>query len=359
VLNHCALAAEILTGRAVGVASSKKATCHAKELTFTGRTVVVVLAQSADEQVASVMPAIQERAARETDNDTAAAQRIAELRARAECDIQKLHRLAVGSTLTFDEYIDSGGRFGYSCGAFCGIKSILKELRPIVFQGMWRVDLKRCHTSMLIGAHGRAVDIGAAPDDPSNKLLYRMRTEMESVEADLRASQSEQLDDANARLRKAGGTDDEEHASKYIEYLQMEPKTLLSVMLNHSNQSPMFRSWPLAAKCCCAMGAATAVARTHPLVVADPHRPETSGITRGSPAERQRIAVILERRAVSSMVDLLAARGMSPSITVNDEVLFAPSGDFNAVNADALETELHDAVSSTLGFGVGLSMSAL
>ena len=95
--------------------------------------------------------------------------------------------------------------------------------------------------------------------------------------------------------------------------LALPPATkdaVLSVMLNRPNKSPMLGSWPLAAACCQAMGVAAAAAKLHPLVAADRLRPQLdSGITPGSPAEKQRIAILLERRAVAAMVGMLPMKG--------------------------------------------------
>ena len=105
------------------------------------------------------------------------------------------------------------------------------------------------------------------------------------------------------------------------------------------------------------MGVAAAAAKSHPLVAADRLRPQLDqGIQPGSPAEKQRIAILLERRAVATMVGVLEAKGLAPSITVNDEVLFAapPSG-----GADLLKECLTEAVTAALGFGVRLSVGPL
>ena len=220
---------------------------------------------------------------------------------------------------------------------------------------MWRVDLKRCHTSMLIGAHARAVGIGTAPD---HHVLDRMRGDMDTLEAELRANQSLLLPAALTRLDAARGTAGEErNVRKYVDYLQMEPKTLLSVMLNHPSKSPMFRNWPLAADCCAALGVAAATARSHPLVAADRLRPQLDpSIKQGSPAEKQRIAILLERRAVVAMIRSLGEQGLAPSITINDEVLFrAPLGEAEE-SKEGLEENLGKAVMDTLGFNVRLTV---
>ena len=362
VLQQCARAARILTGRvgsgcasrAAPVGTSRRPAAANRD--STGRSVTLTLTGSLAEQLERARPAIQRRAEEEEGgarDASAVDHRLDQLLQRAKRDLETLHAAADNGIVTFQEYVGPEGRLGYACGGYCGVKAILRELRPIVFAGMWRVDLKRCHTSMLIGAHARAVSIGAVAEHP---LLHRLYTKMESLEEELRADQLALLPAARARLDAARGTGDEENATAYVEYLQKEPKTLLSVMLNHPNKSPMFRSWPLAAACCQAMGVAAAAAKSHPLVAADRLRPQLdSGITPGSPAEKQRIAILLERRAVAATVGVLDAKGLAPSITINDEVLFAaPSG-----GADPLKECMREAVTATLGFDVRLSVGPL
>ena len=361
VLQQCARAASILTGRvgsgcasrAAPVGTSRRPAAANRD--STGRSVTLTLTESVDEQLERARPAIQRRVEEEDGarDPSAVDRRLDQLLHRAKRDLETLHAAADNGIVTFQEYVGPEGRLGYACGGYCGVKAILRELRPIVFAGMWRVDLKRCHTSMLIGAHARAVSIGAVVEHP---LLHRLHADMESLEDELRADHLALLPAARARLDLARGTGDEENAAAYVEYLHKEPKTLLSVMLNHPNKSPMFRSWPLAAACCQAMGVAVAAAKSHPLVAADRLRPQLdSGITPGSPAEKQRIAILLERRAVAAMVGMLEAKGLAPSITINDEVLFAaPSS-----GADLLKECLTEAVTAALGFGVRLSVGPL
>ena len=361
VLKQCARAASVLTGRAtsggsmpsLSATSSRRPAAASRD--STGRVVNVALIGSADQQLERTLPALQTRAEREAIGEAAVADRLNELRCRAEREVNTLHAAATNGTLTCIEYIAPDGRLGYSCGGYCGIKSILRELRHIVFAGMWRVDLKRCHTSMLIGAHARAVGIGTAPD---HHVLDRMRGDMDTLEGELRANQSLLLPAALTRLDTARGTADEErNVRKYVDYLQMEPKTLLSVMLNHPSKSPMFRNWPLAAACCAALGVAAATARSHPLVAADRLRPQLDPrIKQGSPAEKQRIAILLERRAVVAMIRSLGEQGLEPSITINDEVLFrAPLGEAEE-SKEGLEEILGKAVMDTLGFNVRLTV---
>ena len=151
----------------------------------------------------------------------------------------------------------------------------------------------------------------------------------------------------------ARGTPNESNAAKLVGYLQSSPKTLLSAMLNHPNDSPMFKTWPLAASCCRALGVAAAIARSHPLVAADQHRPQLNPETcpRGSAKEKQRIAFILERRSVGALVAALEKSNLKPSLTINEEVLFFP-----AVEPDvgALEAALAAAVRSEVGFDAPL-----
>lgn len=350
VLKQCARAASILLERAVSLRTTSHTpsgpTVANRETT--GRVVTMVLTQSVAEQLELARPALQDRARREAGSEDTVSRRYEELLAHAEKDLHALHATATNGRISFTEYIAPEGRLGYTCAGYSSIKSVVRELRPVLFPGMWRVDIKRCHMSMLIGAHARAVSLDSAPDDP---LLCRMRTDMHSLEADLRSEQQLLMIDARVRLERSRGTDEEKNASKYLSYLQMEPKTLLSVMLNHPNKSPMFLNWPLAAACCKAMGVAAAAARSHPLVAADSHRPELKGIKPGSPAEKQSLAFLLERRAVTTLVSVLDG----PSITINDEVLFAaPVGD-----PVELERALMQELEQKLGFCIRITMGAL
>ena len=358
VLKQCARAASILLGRNVIYGAKSPGTVRnprrptAANRDDTGRRVTLQLTHSVAEQLALVRPALQDRAKHETSAEGSVTNRSEKLLAHAERDLRALHTAATNGTLTFTEYIAPEGRLGYDCAGYCNIKNILRELRPILFPCMWRVDVRRCHTTMLLGAHARAVSLQSAPDD---HLLRRMRTDMGGIESELRSGQQGLLESARTRLEHARGSDGEENARTFLGYLQMEPKTLLSVMLNHPNRSPMFRDWPLAADYCRAMGVAAAVARSHPLVSADCRRPELAGITPGSRTEKQRIAFLLERRAVTTIVDVLHREGLAPSITINDEVLFAaPTGD-----PSELVQLLEQALEAKLGFVVNLSAGPL
>ena len=356
VRKQCARAAQVLTGRATTVnsATSKMPAARrpaAANGTSTGRRVTVVLAGTVAQQMEQVHSALESRARSEaSDGEFGAAHRLNQLKERAERDLNSLHFAAADSTLVFEEYIASEGRLGYACGEYRGIKAVLRELRPVLFDGMWRVDIRRCHTSMLIGAHGRALRLGSATN---NELLHRMRTCMADLEAQLREEQQQLRSAALVHSQESGGTDAESYAVKYLKYLEMEPKTLLSAMLNHPSKSPMFSRWPLAHKCCEALGEAAAAARSHPLVAADRLRPELCGIPQGSAAEKQRVAILLERRAVIALVASLEKLGLRPSITINDEVLFAaPTG-----GAAELEQTLSQDLEATMGFAAGLSVN--
>ena len=137
----------------------------------------LTLTESVDEQLARARPAIQRRAEEEDGarDPSAVDCRLDQLLQRAKRDLETLHAAADNGIVTFQEYVGPEGRLGYACGGYRGVKAILRELRPVVFAGMWRVDLKRCHTSMLIGAHARAVSIGAVVEHP---LLHRLYTKM-------------------------------------------------------------------------------------------------------------------------------------------------------------------------------------
>jgi len=320
----------------------------------TGRVVDFALTESKEATLARIEPLLKERAEAEGTDDVPSKRRLEELSKKANDSLITLHRLADGSKVVrFTEYISNEGRFSYTSGGFNGVKSMLREVRIALFQGAWRVDLKRCHTSMLLGGYGRAASLGTAPKHP---LLERMRTALSTVEEELAADQVRLTPKAEVRLDNSRGTKDEKNAERFVGYLKSKPKTLLSAMLNHPNDSPMFKSWPLAASCCRALGAAAAASRSHPLVDADQHRPEVCHIARGSAKEKQRIAFVLERRAVAALVIWLEANGMMPSLTVNDEVLFFPPG---TVDSEKLECSLASEVERVLGFEAPLCVESL
>eukprot|EP00966_Prymnesium_polylepis_P172885 3998592-Prymnesium_polylepis.1 len=54
----------------------------------------------------------------------------------------------------------------------------------------------------------------------------------------------------------------------------MPPSQLLSAMINHPDRSPAFGGWRLALDLCRALGRAASAAEGHPLVEADPLRPQ-------------------------------------------------------------------------------------
>jgi hypothetical protein len=308
---------------------------------YTGRSVAVSLPATADAQLASATRALEKRAAREAEDGDDVFGRLAALVERAKRDLDRLHGLAVDGAVRFEEYVDDSGRLGYACGSYLGIKSILRELRPVVFTGMWSADLRRCHTSVLVGAHGRAVRLGVAKDDDAQ--LRALRDDMPGVEARLRSEQ--QL--LASRPRPDGAI--------IAKYLHMKPSQLLSAFINHPDRSPVFSTWPLAAACCRAIGTASVAAAGHFLVEADPLRPEAAGLRRRSRHAKQRVALLLERRAVCALLAALERIGHAPSVTINDEVLF----EGNVYDPPALERQLERAVEDALDFRVGVKLSPL
>ena len=353
VRSQCARAAQLLspTGGGGGGNSGKANRPAAASKLLSGRTVNVKLVSSKEEMLKTLQTALAERAEGEATDSVSADTRLAALSKRVSDDLNQLYRNSDGNGIvSFTEYISSEGRFSYSSGSFQGVKSLLREVRAAVFQGAWRVDLKRCHTSMLLGAYSRAVKLGIASE---HAVLTRMSTDLDGVEAELADDQTRLLPAVMARLESVRGTPNETNAAKLVAYLQSPPKTLLSAMLNHPNESPMFKTWPLAASCCRALGMAAGIARSHPLVAADQRRPQLTPETcpRGSAKEKQRIAFILERRAVGVLVAELTASGMAPSLTINDEALFWPA---NEPDIGTLEAALAMAVSDKLGFDAPL-----
>ena len=357
VRSQCERAAALLNpkgGASGGEGHQKRTRPAAASRLLTGRIVDVALSEPKEAALEAVKASLAERAAAETDAELSADHRLEALSKKANDSLTTLYNVADNkNNVRFTEYISTEGRFSYSSGGFDGIKSVLREVRAVIFQGAWRVDLKRCHTSMLLGAYDRAATLGVAPRHP---LLDRMCADLGGVENELAEDQTRLLPRAMERLESVRETVDEKNAARLVGYMQSKPKTLLSAMLNHPNNSPMFKTWPLAAACCRALGVAAAAARSHPLVAADQHRPEISDIARGSAKEKQRIAFILERRAVGALVSELQANGMKPSLTINDEVLFFPP---EGTDGLALKKCLFAAVERVLGFGAPLCVECV
>jgi hypothetical protein len=346
-------------------AASVKSTATSRPRT--GRVVELRLTEPKDALLASLQPALAARAERDADASSdgvddaittttttearaARVEKTAEgYRKRAVDGLAKLYAAAAADgVVTFNEEISPEGRLSYASGNFKGVKGLLCEVRARLFAGAWRVDLKRCHTRMLLGAYGcttGATGATGAAAAPRDATLDRMCTNLEGVEAELEADQDRLLPAALNRLEAARGTDGEANAAKFVGYLRSAPKTLLSAMLNHPNDSPMFKAWPLAAACCRAFGVAAEAGCAHPLVAADPH---------GSTAKmKQRVAFILERGAVVALVRALEATGMEPSLTINDEVLFYTTNAHaldGPTDVEALEATLAAAVKRELGF---------
>ena len=349
VRSQCAAAAAVLNPKSGGGAPKcKRSRPAAASRPLTGRIVDVVLQGTSESLLEAAKPLIQARAEKEFP-DT--------VEAKVEAWIQytdtNLETLFANAdpqddgtvVLKFTEYLGPEGRLSYECGVSRGVKSIKRELRQVIFAGAWGVDLCRCHTNAILGAYQRAATLGVVG---RHALLDRLCSDLAGVEADLVADQVRLLPEAKARLgRLQQGTKEAGYAENFVGYLQKEPKTLLSAMLNQPNDSMMFKRWPLAAACCRALGVAAAAAKLHPLVVADRFRPDLLGTPAGGPKEKQQLAFIFERRALQSMIDALDERDMAPSITVNDELLFFPS---EGTDMAALKTFLKAAVSKTLQF---------
>jgi hypothetical protein len=313
------------------------------EREFTGRIAELRLDRSMDEIIASVEPQLHRRAVDADEAD--------DLCKRARLSLRHIYDAADEcGVVRFSEYIESGGRYGFVEMDFAGIKSVLSEVRRALFRGYWRVDIKRCHTTMLLGCYRRAIDI----DDGTlrDELLDRLHNDLDGVEAEIRKDQVQLRPAAVARLEACvKGSKAEEYAQKFIGYLDSKPKTLLSAILNHADDSPMFRGkWKLASDLCKAFGVAAEHARSHPLVLVDPRRPQVCGILPGKKGEKSRLACLLERRAVEVLQETLTKMGARPSVSINDEILW--SCDWDESTTEMLESNLAAAVGSRLGFGV-------
>jgi hypothetical protein len=349
VRRHCARAAAILDPHCCSIDRSgrllvRQSVSNTAERAFTGRVAELRLDRSMAELLATIEPQLQRRAVNSDEAN--------ELCNRARSSLRHVYDAAdEHGVVRFNEYIEPGGRYGHVVATgFAGIKSVLSEVRRALFRGHWRVDVKRCHTTMLLGCYLRAVDI----DDGTHRdeLLDRLCADLDGVEEEIRKDQATLRPAAVARLEACvKGSKAEEYAKKFVDYLDSKPKTLLSALLNHADDSPMFRNkWKLASELCMAFGCAAKHARSHPLVLVDPLRPQVRGILPGGPGEKSRLACLLERRAVETLQQTLSNMGAVPSVSVNDEILF--TCDWDESTTDLLESNLAAAVGSRLGFGV-------
>jgi hypothetical protein len=347
VRTHCARAAAILDPHCCrldkqGRIAHKGTVLEDRD--FTGRVVTLKLDRSMAEVTADVESRLRTRAV-----NVAEATRLCK---RARASLRHVYDAVDDDGIVrFSEYIESGGRYGFIVRSFSGIKSVLAEVRRVLFRGYWRADISRCHTTMLVGSYLRART--REPNDVrANALLERLHCDLEGVESEIRADQLRLRPDALKRLKACVfGSKAEAYALKFLGYLDSKPKVVLSALLNHADDSPMFRGkWKLASDLCVAFGVAARHAKEHPLVLMDAKRPQASGIASGAKGEKSRVACLLERNAVKTLQETLTQLGATPSVSVNDDVLYSCDWDESAV--ESLESKLAAAVSSELGFGV-------
>ena len=78
-------------------------------------------------------------------------------------------------------------------------------------------------------------------------------------------------------------------------------------------------------------------------------RPEIAGFGPTSKEATQRVAVLLERRALSAMIQKVGSLGLCPGITRNDELLVATDAE---TDLSVLADEMAAAASQPLGFRV-------
>ena len=349
VRSHCAAAAAVLNPKSGGggpLSACSRPAVASRPLT--DRLVDVVLPGTMESLLEATKPLLRARAEKEFPDAVEA--KVRDWIDRTKKNLGTLFKSADAQddgtvVLKYTEYLATDGRLSYKCKESSGLKSIMRELRHVIFAGAWSVDLCRCHTNALLGAYDRAATLGVVD---RHELLDRLCSDLAGVEADIVADQTRLLPVAKARLAQSvQGTKEAEHAAKFVNYMQMAPKNLLSTMLNQPNDSPMFKRWPLGAACCRAIGVAAAAARLHPLVAADQFRPDLTGTPPGSKREKQQLAFIFERRALQAMIVALEANGLSPSATFNDELLFFPPYGTGIVEIKAL---LSAAVMETLQF---------
>ena len=356
---QCAKAASILGGRGGGGGvggGSRRTRPAAASRTLTGRVLEVILPGTKAEVRAATLPLLRSRAEVESPETIQTF-----LTAKTSILDQNLagiydkYELKTDGTpfLTVAEYIQPDGRLGYTRDDWAGMKSVLKDLRHIIFSKAWSADLKRCHTAVLVGAHHRAYELGLVPQ---HALLDRMYHDLDGVEADLKADQQRLLPAAQIRLRHARvGSKAEDSAKKLVTYLQTEPKRLFSVLLNQNPSWSTFKDWPLANACCRAIHTAAAAAQSHPLVAADQFRPELMGTSHGDHRASRQISSIFERRALLAMIDKMESVGLPPSMTENDELfMFLPAG----TDTEALRQTLDAAVAEKLQFRANVRLRA-
>jgi hypothetical protein len=357
VRSQCARAASILGGgRGGSGGGSRRTRPAAASRTLTGRVLEVLLPGTKEEVRAATLPLLCSRAEVESPEKIQTF-----LTAKTLILDQNLagiydrYELKTDGTpfLTVAEYIQPDGRLGYTCRDWAGMKSILKDVRHVIFSNAWSADLKRCHTAVLVGAHHRAYELGLVPP---HTLLDRMYHDLDGVEADLKADQQRLLPAVQDRLRRArAGSKAEDSAKKLVGYLQTEPKRLFSVLLNQDPSWSTFKDWPLANACCRAIHTAAAAAQSHPLVAADQFRPELMGTPHGDHRASRQISSIFERRALLAMIDKMESIGLPPSMTENDELfMFLPTG----VDTEALRQTLDAAVAEKLQFRANVRLKA-
>jgi len=335
---------------------SRRTRPAAASRTLTGRVLEVLLPGTKEEVRAATLPLLCARAEVEIPEKIQAFLTAKTLILDQNlAGIYKIYKFKADGTpfLTVAEYIQPDGRLGYTCDDWAGIKSILKDLRHVIFSKAWSADLKRCHTAVLVGAHHRACELGLVPP---HALLDRMYHDLDGVETDLKADQQWLLPAAQDRLRRArAGSRAADSARKLVEYLQTEPKRLFSVLLNQNPSWSTFKGWPLANACCRAIHTAAAAAQSHPLVAADQFRPELMGTSHGDHRASRQISSIFERRALLAMIDKMESIGLPASMTENDELfMFLPTG----TDIEALRQTLDAAVAEKLQFRANVRLRA-
>ena len=289
--------------------SRKRAASAVTDDELTGRVVKLKLTRTSEEIMRQVTPKLRERTHEESGTQ------FEQVRKKASDNVDKIcANVDRDGILTFEEYVASEGRLGYRVGDFKGIKSILREVRDVVFAGLFRIDLKRCHTTMLLGPLRAAHEDGKAAKMSGAQvaLLTAIFEDLASVEAAIDRERSAlfQTDTGKSRFLQP--------------YKEFTGKLMFSVVLNHEKYSPVFSSWPTLKELLALFVMAYPFACKHPFVVADASFAAKGYAKNGESREaRQAIACLMERRAVQIMIDELQKMGFEPSITINDEVLFS------------------------------------
>jgi len=326
----CSAGANCLGGTgSSGVGSTASSKVTARE--FTGRTVSLELTRPKDVVLDEARPALELR-----NNDALE---------RAEKSLNRIYNNSVDGILTLNEYIATDARFGYVVNGYAGWKSIYRELRPSLMRGYYSVDIRRAHLSILVGCYHRAVANGSMKRYEDLEWIV---DHFDELEMQLKADQVQLLPGAELRLANASTDTERKYATNFVKYLQVPTKQLLSVAINHPDNSRMFKTWPSMIRLQKAISVAARAAFGHEFVRVDTNRP--NGFSKRG--EKSRICTILERRAVHNMMETLSGLGLAIGPSLNDEIYVKPVAEPTESELVKWEKEVTESLKTRMGFSL-------